>query len=41
MALLGQQPALEEICVERTKLLRGAEARGEFAAVFKALNQLP
>jgi uncharacterized oxidoreductase len=40
MALLGRQPALEEICVKRVGFLRGAEARGEFAGVFRMLNQL-
>ncbi|NYI21905.1 SDR family NAD(P)-dependent oxidoreductase [Sphingobium indicum] len=38
MGLLRQQPALEEICVERVKFLREAERRGEFDQVFEALN---
>ncbi|WP_327752717.1 SDR family oxidoreductase [Sphingobium sp. SJ10-10] len=38
MGLLGQEPALEEICVERVKFLRDAERRGEFAQVFGILN---
>jgi uncharacterized oxidoreductase len=38
MALLGQEPALDEICVERVKFLRWAEARGEFGQVFGMLN---
>ncbi|KEQ53149.1 SDR family oxidoreductase [Sphingobium chlorophenolicum] len=38
MGLLGQEPALEEICVERVKFLREAERRGEFDQVFGVLN---
>lgn len=38
IGLLGQEPALEEICVERVKFLRDAERRGEFAQVFGILN---
>lgn len=38
MALLGQEPALEEICVERVKMLREAEQRGTFGQVFAMLN---
>src|SRR3546814_20459291 len=35
MGLLRQQPALEEICVERVKFLREAERRGDFDQVFE------
>jgi uncharacterized oxidoreductase len=38
MALLKSDPAADEICVERVKLLRGAVG-GAYAAVFKMLNQ--
>jgi len=38
MALLGQEPALEEICVEGVKMLREAEQRGAFGQVFAMLN---
>ncbi|UZW54132.1 SDR family oxidoreductase [Sphingobium sp. JS3065] len=38
MGLLRQEPALEEICVERVKFLREAERRGEFDQVFGVLN---
>jgi len=38
MALLGQEPALEEICVEGVKMLREAEQRGTFGQVFAMLN---
>lgn len=38
MDLLGQEPALDEICVERVKFLREAERRGEFAQVFGILS---
>ena len=40
MDLLAQQPPLQEICVERVKILREAERRGEFDQVFATLNQL-
>ncbi|WP_232307731.1 hypothetical protein [Sphingobium chungbukense] len=39
MGLLRQEPALEEICVERVKFLREAEQRGAFAQVFGMLNE--
>ncbi|QGP78969.1 SDR family oxidoreductase [Sphingobium sp. CAP-1] len=38
MALLWQEPALDEIHVERVKFLSEATRRGEFAAVFGLLN---
>jgi len=38
MALLGQSPALPEICVENVKRLRFAAAGGQEEAVFQGLN---
>lgn len=38
VALLKENPDAEEILVERTKIFRFAEAKGEFDAVFKMLN---
>lgn len=38
MALLEANPAAAEICVERVKMLRNAEAGGQYAAVFNMLN---
>lgn len=38
MALLQANPEAEEICVEKVKLLRNAEAKGEYRAVFNRLN---
>ncbi|WP_298397301.1 SDR family oxidoreductase [Sphingobium sp.] len=38
MALLRQEPALDEIHVERVKFLSEATKRGEFAQVFGTLN---
>jgi len=38
MALLGQSPALPEICVENVKRLRFAAAGGKEEAVFQGLN---
>ena len=38
MGLLGQEPPLEEISVERVKMLREAEQRGEFGQLFAMLN---
>ncbi len=39
MALLRQQPTPPEICVERVKILREAERRGDYDQVFAMLNQ--
>lgn len=39
MALLGANPTPPEICVERAKMLRNAEAGGRYDAVFAMLNQ--
>ncbi len=38
LALLERQPDAEEILVERVKLLRHAEARGDYAKVYGMLN---
>lgn len=38
MALLQDNSEAEEICVEKVKLLRNAEAKGEYKAVFNRLN---
>jgi uncharacterized oxidoreductase len=38
MALLQANSDAEEICVEKVKLLRNAEARGEYKAVFNRRN---
>ena len=38
MALLQANSEAEEICVEKVKLLRNAEAKGEYRAVFNRLN---
>ena len=38
MALLAANPAAEEICVERVRMLRDAERTGSFASVFAILN---
>lgn len=38
VALLKAHPHGPEVCVERVGFLRGAEARGEYDAVFAALN---
>jgi uncharacterized oxidoreductase len=39
MDLLAQEPPLREICVDRVKILRDAERRGEFDQVFAMINQ--
>ena len=38
MALLQANSDAEEICVEKVKLLRNAEAKGEYKAVFNRRN---
>jgi uncharacterized oxidoreductase len=38
MALFQSQPDAEEILVQRVGFLRGAEARGDYASVFAAVN---
>ena len=38
MSIFEAQPGAEEVCVERVKFLRNAEAEGRFAEVFQALN---
>ncbi len=38
MALLAANPAAPEICVERVKLLREAEAKGGYARIYGVLN---
>ena len=38
LALLKADPAAQEICVERVKMLREAEASGRYGAVFDMLN---
>ncbi len=38
MGLLAQSPTPSEICVERVRFLRGAEAEGRFENVFAMLN---
>ena len=38
MALLAADDSAPEILVERVKLQRGAEARGDFAKVFAMIN---
>ena len=38
MALMAANPLAEEICVERVKLLRDAERKGNFASVFTMIN---
>jgi len=39
MSILTSQPEAPEVCVERVKFLRFAEATGRFDEAFKALNQ--
>jgi uncharacterized oxidoreductase len=39
MALLQTDPSAQEICVERVKMLRNAEATGHYEATFNMLNQ--
>lgn len=41
MALLRDTPAAGEICVDRVRLLRTAEATGQFAKAFDMLNPRP
>ncbi len=38
MSIFEAQPGAEEVCVERVKFLRNAEAEGRFAEVFQMLN---
>jgi len=38
MGLFEAQPDAEEVCVERVKFLRNAEAEGRFGQTFEALN---
>ena len=38
MGIFEAQPEAEEVCVERVKFLRNAEAEGRFAQVFQMLN---
>jgi uncharacterized oxidoreductase len=40
MRILQSQPTAQEICVERVKPLRFAEANGAFAAAFQTLGQM-
>ena len=40
MQILQSQPEAREICVERVKALRFAEANGSFAAAFQALGEM-
>ena len=39
MALLKAEPGAPEVCVERVKFLRNAEASGRFDTTFETLNQ--
>ena len=39
MSILKAQPDAAEICVERVKFLRFAEANGRFDETFNTLNQ--
>ncbi len=38
MGIFEAQPGAEEVCVERVKFLRNAEAEGRFGVVFQMLN---
>jgi len=38
MGIFESQPGAEEVCVERVKLLRNAEAEGRFGQTFQMLN---
>ena len=38
IALLKANPMAPEICVERVKMLRNAEAAGQYEAMFNLLN---
>ncbi len=39
MSILKAQPEAPEVCVERVKFLRLAEAQGRFGQTFETLNQ--
>jgi hypothetical protein len=40
MQIIQSQPEVREICVEKAKGLRFAEANGAFDAAFQALGQM-